>query len=176
MKVVTMAGCIKHLVIMTNQISKPMMIRCGEPDTRYDSSKINKSWPYSQLLYWRVQWFSHGIVSYDDFDSSMERPAKNVVREIHQYGAECEWYWNNTKFKQKVCRAEQITWVKYPSDRFSLLGFNQSSGHTAMASGIMDEWMSEMVVHLSSSFSTPAIPNTRLHFAYIYSFHLYTFF
>ena len=63
----------------------------------------------------------------------MERPEKEA-REIQEYGAQREGYWDNAKFMQQFGGAEQIARVKYPSDRFRILWlFNQSSGHTAMA-------------------------------------------
>ena len=62
---------------------------------------------------------------YDNLDGD-EKPFKTDAREILQYGAEREGYWDNTKFMVQVGLAEQIARVKYPSEKYDILWLFES--------------------------------------------------
>ena len=54
------------------------------------------------------------------------------AREILKYGSDQESYWNNEKFMEWVKIAADDAELKYPHDKFSIVGlFDQSSGHCA---------------------------------------------
>lgn len=72
---------------------------------------------------------------YDNIPDDDNKPSSKEARESLYYGAKREGYCDNQKFMAQVFRAEKIARIKYPPEQYNILWlFDQSSGHTAMAS------------------------------------------